>query len=229
MRATVARPGPDVVLTVPDVPPPVRPLVGDALGEQRRAGVRLGQVDGTAAGAAVLVALASRVDPGELAALDAGGPDGFRERWQTRQRAVARAARRWWPLALGTTPPAMARWLRARLPGSGYHVRLVDDLSRLDVLRLVIDVEIAVQGGWPVPLVVGGYLPRHVVLVVSAREGEWRVYEPVSAQVRALDVGRVYARRLAPVLGFDRPHAVVLPGTELDLSEVEFPEVDLPE
>jgi hypothetical protein len=41
--------------------------------------------------------------------------------------------------------------------------------------------------------------------------GRWRVYEPSSGHVRALDVELVRERRLATVLGFDRLHAVLLP------------------
>jgi hypothetical protein len=64
-----------------------------------------------------------------------------------------------------------------------------------------------------VPLVVGSFVPRHYVLALR-RDGDgdgWRVYEPTSGQVRLLDHGAVRARRLAPVLGFDRLHAVLLP------------------
>jgi hypothetical protein len=37
------------------------------------------------------------------------------------------------------------------------------------------------------------------------------VYEPTSGQVRLLDLAAVRGRRLAPVVGFDRLHAVLLP------------------
>src|SRR6201991_890951 len=42
-----------------------RPLLSEQIGEQRRGGVRLDQVDRTACGSAVLVALAAWADPGE--------------------------------------------------------------------------------------------------------------------------------------------------------------------
>jgi hypothetical protein len=49
-------------------------------------------------------------------------------------------------------------------------------------------------------------------MALSEPDGSWRVYEPTSAQVRAVDpalIGR--PRALAPLLGFDRLHAVLLP------------------
>jgi hypothetical protein len=42
-------------------------------------------------------------------------------------------------------------------------------------------------------------------------DGQWRVYEPTSGQVKALDLRLVRERRLARVLGFDRLHALFLP------------------
>jgi hypothetical protein len=49
------------------------------------------------------------------------------------------------------------------------------------------------------------------VLALRTDGDGWRVYEPTSGQVRLLDPAAVRGRRLAPVLGFDRLHAVLLP------------------
>jgi len=61
------------------------------------------------------------------------------------------------------------------------------------------------------PLLVGSFVPRHYVLALRRDGPGWRVYEPTSGQVRLLDLEVVRERRLAPVLGFDRLHAVLLP------------------
>jgi hypothetical protein len=54
--------------------------------------------------------------------------------------------------------------------------------------------------------------PRHYVMALGVLDdGQWRVYEPTSGQIRALDLRLVRERRLARVLGFDRLHAVFLP------------------
>jgi hypothetical protein len=218
-----------------------RPLLTDRLGEQRRGGVRLDQVDGTTCGSAVLVALAAWADPAETARLDgddsesdaaaaaaagsgvtagarAGVAVGFGARFDARQREVHRQSTRFWPQALGTSPWGMVRWLRRHVPGAGpYRVRLVDDVSTTDLDDALAQVRVALAAGRPVPLLVGALVPRHYVLAIGVQaigvqgDGRWRVYEPTSGEVRALDLRLVRERRLAPVLGFDRLHAVLLP------------------
>jgi hypothetical protein len=208
-----------------------RPLLPGRIGEQRRGGVRLDQADGTTCGSAVLVALAAWTDPAETARLDgdaaaaaatgsgaaAGAPAGvaigFGERYDTRQKQVHRQSTRFWPQALGTTPWGMAGWLRRYVPGAGpYRVRLMDDRSAADVDDVLVQVGAALAAGRPVPLLVGSLVPRHYVLALGVLDdGRWRVYEPRSGQVRALDLKLVRERRLAPVLGFDRLHAGLLP------------------
>ncbi|GAA0949052.1 hypothetical protein [Pseudonocardia zijingensis] len=208
-----------------------RPLLSDRMGEQRRGGVRLDQVDGTTCGSAVLVALAAWADPAETARLDghdavtaAGGTGvgagaragvavGFGARYDARQEEVHRQSTRFWPRALGTSPWGMARWLRRYAPAAGpYRVRLVDDRSAADVDDAIAQVRTALVAGRPVPLLVGGFVPRHYVLALGVLgDGRWRVYEPTSGHVRALEPHLVAERRLAPVLGFDRLHAVLVP------------------
>ncbi|TQM38142.1 hypothetical protein [Pseudonocardia cypriaca] len=206
-----------------------RPLLTDRLGEQRRGGARLDQVDGTTCGSAVLIALAAWADPAETARLDgdevAAAPDGpgavaragvatgFGARYDARQVEVHRQATRFWPQALGTTPWGMVRWLRRYAPAAGpYRVRLVDDVSAADVEDALAVTGVALAAGRPVPLLVGSLVPRHYVLALGVEgDGRWRVYEPTGGQVRVLDLRLVRERRLASVLGFDRLHAVLLP------------------
>jgi hypothetical protein len=209
-----------------------RPLLTDRPGEQRRGGVRLDQVDGTTCGSAVLVALSAWADPAETARLDgaraegiaggaggvtagapAGAGVGFGARYDARQRQVHRESTRFWPQALGTTPWGMVRWLRRHAPGAGpYRVRLVDDVSATDLAAALGEAGVALAAGRPVPLLVGPLLPRHYCLALGLDGDRWRVYEPTSGQVRTLDLELVRRRRLTPVLGFDRLHAVLLPG-----------------
>jgi hypothetical protein len=205
-----------------------RPLLTDRLGEQRRGGARLDQVDGTTCGSAVLVALAAWADPAEMARLDddaaaaaatgsggarAGIAVGFGARYDARQKEVHRQSTRFWPRALGTTPWGMVGWLRRHAPAAGpYRVRLVDDASATDVEDALAVTGAALVTGRPVPLLVGALVPRHYVLALGVEgDGRWRVYEPTSGQVRLLDLRLVRERRLASVLGFDRLHAVLLP------------------
>lgn len=213
------------------------PLLTDRLGEQRRAGVTLDQTDATTCGSAVLLALAAWADPAETERLDGpagtgspgaavGGARGtvagaapatgvsaaFAARFDARQRQVHRESARFWPRALGTPPWGMVAWLRRNVPSAGpYRVRLVDDASSADLTRVIDAVEVALRVGRPVPLLVGPLVPRHYVMAVGLREGGWKVYEPTSGEIRALDPGLIRRRALAPVLGFDRLHATFLP------------------
>jgi hypothetical protein len=198
-----------------------RPLLGTDPGDQVRDGVRLDQADGTTCGSAVLVALSAWASADELGRLDPAGPDpvvagvrqGFGARYDARQEQVHRETNRLWPRALGTTPWGMARWLTRNVPAAGrYRVRLVDDSSAQDLRPLVAEVGAALTAGRPVPLLVGTVVPRHHCLALAVRDdGRWSVYEPTSGQVRVLDPALIGDRATAPVLGFDRLHAVLLP------------------
>jgi len=50
------------------------------------------------------------------------------------------------------------------------------------------------------------------VLALAAGEAGWRVYEPGGGQVCTVTVDQLRGRELAPILGFARWHAVLLPG-----------------
>jgi hypothetical protein len=91
-------------------------------------------------------------------------------------------------------------------------VRLVDDTSAADVAGVLDAVGAALAAGRPVPLLVGSLVPRHYVLALGVLGDGWRVYEPSSGENRTVPLGAVRERRLRPVVGFDRLHAVLLPG-----------------
>ena len=178
----------------------------------------------------MLVALSAWADPTETLRLDgertagavtgsgaaagatAGVAVGFGARFDARQKQVHRESTRFWPQSLGTTPWGMVGWLRRHAPGAGpYRVRLVDDVSAPDLTDALDAVGGALSAARPVPLLVGSLVPRHYVLALGPQDGDWLVYEPTSGQVRVLSPDLVRSRRLAPVLGFDRLHAVLLP------------------
>lgn len=207
-----------------------RPLLTDRLGDQQRGGARLDQVDGTTCGSAVLVALAAWADPAETLRLDGeqaastgttgvavgastGVTVGFGARYDARQKQVHGESTQFWPRAIGTSPWGMVAWLRRHAPGAGpYRVRLVDDMSAADVADALAEAGAALSAGRPVPLLVGTLVPRHYCMALGATaEGAWRTYEPGSGQVRAVDLDLARHRTLAPVLGFDRLHALLLP------------------
>lgn len=210
------------------------PLLSDRIGDQRRGGVVLDQMDGTTCGSAVLVALAAWADPAETRRLDGpvspgdgraavgergiaaaaatGVSPGFSARYDARQKQVHRESAGLWPRVLGTPPWGIVRWLRRNVPSAGpYRVRLVDDLDARDVAAVVAAIGVALRAGRPVPLLVGPSIPRHYVMAIGLHGAGWKVYEPSSGQIRVLDPSLIRRRLLGPVLGFHRLHAAFLP------------------
>jgi hypothetical protein len=85
-------------------------------------------------------------------------------------------------------------------------------MSATDVAAALDATRAALAAGRPVPLLVGAFVPRHYCMALTENgDGAWRVYEPTSGRVQALDPELIGRRALAPVLGFDRLHALLLP------------------
>lgn len=187
-------------------------VVTDDPGAQYRGGARVNQVDATTCGSTVLLAMAANADP--LAALDLTS-ERFGQRFDELQRRVHKESTGFWPRALGTSPWGMVAWLRKHAPGVGpYRVRLVDDSNPADVYAVIDEVGAALDRGDPVPLLIGTAIPRHYVMATGRDECGWRVFEPSSGEVRIVEPAAITEHRLAPRLGFDHLHAVLLPVAE---------------
>ena len=186
-------------------------LVDAVPGAQRRFNVAVDQADGTKCGSTVLLVLAAEADP--RFALSLTEEPGFAARWDAAQRRVHRQTNRLGPRAAGTTPWGMVGWLGRHAAGLGpYRVRPVDDSSPADLRDVIAEVATALDYGAPVPLLIGGFVPRHWVLALEPAELDgWSVFEPTSGEVRRVEVPAVQAHRLGGVLGYDRLHAVLLP------------------
>ena len=165
------------------------------------AALHLRQRDGVTCGPSVAVVAGALLDPrrqGELA-----DPAWFADE----QVRVHAELNRIWPRRLGTTPTAMARALTARGSSSGVRYRWRLFRGRRDRLS---DVRRAVEGDWPVAMLIGRFIPRHWVLIVEVDWLHWQCYEPSSGEVRSVDVDAVRRSRLSR-LGYPRPFAFVLP------------------
>ena len=163
--------------------------------------LHLRQRDGVTCGPTVAVVAGALLDPGRRGELS--DPVWF----AGEQARVHRDVNRIWPRRLGTTPMGMARALTARSSAAGVRYRWRLFRGRRDRLS---DVRQAVEGGWPVAMLIGRAIPRHWVLIVDSTWIQWQCYEPSSGEVRSVEVDAVRRSRLTG-LGYPRPFAFVLP------------------
>lgn len=163
--------------------------------------LNLRQRDGVTCGPTVAVVAGALLDKGQQADLSDAA-------WFADEQVRVHAeVNRVWPRRLGTTPKGMARALTAHSSSSGVRYRWRLFRGRQDRLS---DVRDAVEGDWPVAMLIGRFIPRHWVLIVDANWLQWQCYEPSSGEVRSIDVAAVRRSRLSG-LGYPRPFAFVLP------------------
>jgi hypothetical protein len=165
------------------------------------AALHLRQRDGVTCGPTVAVVAGALLDPGRQAGLS--DPAWFADE----QARVHAKLNRVWPRRLGTTPTGMARALTAHSASSGVRYRWRLFRGRRDGLS---DVRQAVEGDWPVAMLIGRFIPRHWVLIVDTTWIQWQCYEPSSGEVRSVEVDAVRRSALTG-LGYPRPFAFVLP------------------
>jgi len=127
------------------------------------------------------------------------------------------AANVMWPRALGTTPWGISATLNVHSGafGARYGWYPTDPARAEDIHRALAAAVRAAVHGWPVPLLIGRWEPRHWVLVLDGTADSLRCYEPSGGRVVDVWVDEVANRRAHP-LGFPDLHAVVLPRARLD-------------
>lgn len=200
----------------------------------------LHQTTDTTCGSASLIVARMLADPvyalGMLDGYDAvtgttvpGGstPDGIAERFAKEEQAVQGRTNSaidrsggWkmpWPSAIGTSPWGASEEMNngAGIPGTGYHVSMIDSDSPTDAQRAYDQVARAVDSGRPVPMYTGSEnAPRHVVLVVGREtNGDLQIYNPADGTVnRVSESGFVSGGdELYDAGSWRRPWAVVTP------------------
>jgi hypothetical protein len=184
------------------------PTPGPVPGPGRERTGRLVQCDGTTCGATVIVVARMIADPA-FAHHIATAPAGA---FGAAQLRVQRAANVVWPRAFGVTPAGLTAVLNLHsgLFGARYGTRPVDP-TRPDRVRAALGAAAAsVTAGWPVPLLVGKWEPRHWVLVVGATGDTLLCYEPTRGRIGAVTVEDLAAGR-AKGLGYPNLHALVYP------------------
>jgi hypothetical protein len=169
---------------------------------------RLVQCDGTTCGATVVVATRMIADPAYAHHIATAPPASF----AAAQLRVQRAGNVLWPRAFGMTPPGVVRTLNVHSGalGARYGWRPVDPQRPHRVRAALAVARAGVDAGWPVPLLVGRWEPRHWVLVVAARGETLYCYEPTNGRIAAVTVADL-AEGGAPGLGFRNLMAMAYP------------------
>jgi hypothetical protein len=163
----------------------------------------LRQRDPYSCGSAVLVVARAIFDTDFARSLAASASDRFEQA----QSVAHRASNRMWPRFLGTTPWGLARVLTVY---SGRRYRWRPLRPRFVAPRKLEQAIEAVDGGWPVPVLIGNWIPRHWVLLTERSGDEMSCYEPSSGSIVDLSLDDLRAGRVAR-LGFPKLQAVALP------------------
>jgi len=170
---------------------------------------RLVQCDGTTCGPTVVVATRMIADPAYAHHIATAPPASF----AAAQRRVQRAANVVWPRAFGVTPPGVVRTLNVHSGalGARYGWRPVDPQRPHRVRAALAVAAASVDAGWPVPLLVGRWEPRHWVLVVGTDKPDTLLcYEPTNGNIAAVTVEDLAAGR-AQGLGYHNLQAIAYP------------------
>ncbi|HET9142562.1 hypothetical protein [Actinophytocola sp.] len=178
-------------------------------GNQRRLGHDVRQYEDTTCGTTCLIVARAECDP--LYALSLTTAD-FPARFAAERARVHDQTNLLWPESLGTSPRGMARYLSAHT-GVRYAWHLVDDTDHRRVSSTLREVVAAADFGTPAPVLVGGPVPRHYVLVVGHSAGAVLVYEPTSGDTVRVEAHDFLAGTLTASTGFAHLQAVVVPDT----------------
>ena len=169
---------------------------------------QLRQRDATTCGPSTAVVAGMLLDPESRSRLS--DPDSGVAWFSQEQARVHSLVNRVWPRALGMTPMGMARALNLHSRSCGIRYRWRIWAGRCDSLDDVVN---AVGSGWPVPMLIGRWIPRHWVLISDVSPLGLQCYEPSSGEVRSVAADTLRLARLSG-LGYRRPFAFVVPTTE---------------
>jgi hypothetical protein len=179
-------------------------------GEQVRLGVDVRQYEDTTCGTTSLIVTHAEADPLYALSLTEGD---FAARFKAERDRVHEETNLVWPEAFGTSPKGMAGYLNARsaVLGTEYGWRLVDDTNHREISAAMRAVVTSADRGHPVPMLVGGPVPRHYVLVVGHSGGDVLIYEPTGGATVLVAERDFLSGSLRDSAGFDHVQAVVLP------------------
>ncbi|MFL6142533.1 MAG: hypothetical protein ACJ72N_11800 [Labedaea sp.] len=179
-------------------------------GSQNRLGVDVRQYEDTTCGTTSLIVTRAEADPVYALALTDGD---FAANFAAERATVHDRTNVVWPERFGTSPAGMAAWLNAHAAalGTGYRWELVDDTDPRAISAVLRQVVTAADSGHPVPILLGGPVPRHYVLVIGHSGGDVLLYEPTGGRTVRVAEQDFLDGRLREPAGFDHVQAVVLP------------------
>jgi hypothetical protein len=177
------------------------------------------QVNNTTCGSAAILVARAMADPLYSLYLTTGnstdpaeaGSARFQARLAAEEDSIHRASNQLWPQSLGTSPWGLASELNryADATGTQYGWRPVVGTSsgQNSALR---DAITAVDNGHPVPVLIGGLLPRHYVLMVGQVGTDVLFYDPGASAVVELSQ-QSFLKGDSGTLGFAHVDAVITP------------------
>ena len=176
-------------------------------GNQKRLDVDIRQYEPNTCGTTCLIVARAEADPIYALSLT----DGDLAANFTAERArVLDQTNVLWPKGFGTSPEGMADHI-STYTAVRYRWHLVDDTDRRRTSARLREVVTAVDRGYPVPVLVGGPVPRHYVLAVGHSGGDVLIYEPTGGQTLRVAERDFLDGNLRATAGFDHMQAVVLP------------------
>ncbi|MFD7159081.1 hypothetical protein ACFV9C_31105 [Kribbella sp. NPDC059898] len=129
----------------------------------------------------------------------------FQARLTAEEHRIHAETNRFWPQRLGSTPLGISNELNryADALGTRYRARLADRPALAEAAD-------AAGNGYPVPVLIGDWIPRHYILLIGRAGADLLYYEPGYATVGSLNEQDFLHGKLA-VIGFHRSYAVVTP------------------
>lgn len=173
------------------------------------------QTDDTTCGSMTVLMARAMTDPlyalylttGDSTVRADAAAEQFQARLTTEEHHIHDATNRFWPQRLGSTPAGLSAELNrhADALGASYKPRLVTgDKSAL------ADAVDAAGSGQPVPVLIGGWIPQHYILLIGVDGADLVFYEPGYATVDRVEKQSFLDGKI-DVVGFHHIYAVVTP------------------
>jgi hypothetical protein len=176
------------------------------------------QYDNMTCGSTSILMARAMADPLYALSLTSGGtdddttdPDLFARRLAAEEQRIHDATNLVWPQILGTSPWGVSDELNRHRDafGTGFDWRLVDDTDARSVDPALRNAVTAVDGGQPVPVLIGDSYPRHYVLMIGHDGSDLLFYDPAGYVTRISE--QDFRNGDVGALGFHHVQAVITP------------------